>query len=78
LKNNQLGLRPHHTLGEKTMRITMHDIETVTVEKDQFNTFAALTLKFKDKSGGEMEITLFTDDLAKLNINTATIKAKEF
>jgi hypothetical protein len=60
------------------MNITMHDTETVTVEKNQYDTFAALTLKFKDKNGHEMEVTLFTDDLAKLNINTATIKAKEF
>jgi hypothetical protein len=60
------------------MNITMHDTETVTVEKNQYDTFAALTLKFKDKNGHEMEITLFTDDLAKLNINTATVETKEY
>jgi hypothetical protein len=59
------------------MNITMHDTETVTVEKNQYANFAALTLKFKDKNGHEMEVTLFTDDLAKLNINTATIKTEE-
>jgi hypothetical protein len=60
------------------MNITMHDTETVTVEKNQYDTFAALTLKFKDKNGHEMEATLFTDDLAKLNINTATAETKEY
>jgi hypothetical protein len=60
------------------MNITMHDTETVTVEKNQYDTFAALTLKFKDKKGHEMEVTLFTDDLAKLNINTATVETKEY
>jgi len=60
------------------MNITMHDTETVTVEKNQYDTFAALTLKFKDKNGHEMEVTLFTDELAKLNINTATIETKEY
>jgi hypothetical protein len=60
------------------MNITMHDTETVTVEKNQYDTFAALTLKFKDKNGHEMEVTLFTDDLAKLNINTATVETKEY
>ena len=60
------------------MNITMHDTETVTVEKNQYDTFAALTLKFKDKNGHKMEITLFTDDLAKLNINTATVETKEY
>ena len=60
------------------MNITMHDTETVTVEKNQYDTFAALTLKFKDKNGHEMEVTLFTDELAKLNINTATVETKEY
>jgi hypothetical protein len=60
------------------MNITMHDTETVTVEKNQYDTFAALTLKFKDKKGYEMEVTMFTDDLAKLNINTATVETKEY
>jgi hypothetical protein len=60
------------------MNITMHDTETVTVEKNQYDTFAALTLKFKDKNGHEMEVTLFTEDLAKLNINTATVETKEY
>ena len=60
------------------MNITMHDTETVTVEKNQYDTFAALTLKFKDKNGHEMEVTLFTDDLVKLNINTATVETKEY
>jgi hypothetical protein len=60
------------------MNIRMHDTETVTVEKNQYGTtFAALTLRFKDKDGHEMEVTLFTDDLAKLKINTATAETEE-
>jgi len=60
------------------MNINMHDTETVTVKKSQYTTFAALTLRFKDTNGHEMEITLFTDDLEKLNINTTTIETKEY
>lgn len=60
------------------MELNMHNVESVEVEKNTYNTFETLTLTFTDKDGQEMKVNLYTSDLAKLNINTATIKTRQW
>lgn len=61
------------------MNVNFHNVENVQITKRTHGTtLATLSLTFTDSNGNDLEICLFTDDMSKLNINTATVKTEAF